>query len=455
VAVTFSFTTATALPVIGAGSCNAQNNIVITFPTGFFVNNQAASTCGSGATVATISAQGVAGYGLPASAIGPSSSTTFSLSGTAALSAGTYTVTIIGLTLGSQTAGNDAGVTVSTTVDGTSSGAPSGPISGYQVTSVSMPSCQSSTCQNFVIGFSSAGAASTIAANGNLAITFTNAAGTAVNVLSGAPDAFMSGSALITGAVSSNTLTLTAASNSGAWALGATTTLTLTGMTVASSGFQTGPIYVSVGTSTPAYSLTVSPTGTGKTTTTSLTINRPFPGVTNTQVTIVFSTTVGIGASSTIRIFYPTGFFISAPQVGPTCALTNSYDMGASGLAACSTWTTSAPGTIGRAMTPTGSAAITATNPSISYIDVSYSGTATAAGTQTVVLSGVTLSATAVPATNFFSVVTSENSCSAGMISTGAISNSNPGGPSAPAATASSVFLSAAAALACALLLLL
>jgi hypothetical protein len=60
-----------------------------------------------------------------------------------------------------------------------------------------------------------------------------------------------------------------------------------------------------------------------------------------------------------------------------------------------------------------------------------------------------------VPATNFFSVVTSENSCSAGMISTGAISNSNPGGPSAPAATASSVFLSAAAALACALLFLL
>jgi len=450
-AVTFSFTTATAIPAVSASSCNAQNTVVITFPTNFFVDNVAGSACD--AVPATISATGLTGYSLPATAIGPSTPSTFSLVGTAGLPAGTYSVTISGLTLGTQMAGSDTGITVRTNLDAVNSpGSPSGPISGYQVTSVSMPSCQSGTCQNFVIGFSTAGAAGTIAPGSTLVFTFSG------NIpLAGAPNAFMSGPALITGAIdsSANTLTLTVAPNSGAWVMGATVTLTLSGMTVANTGLlprgASAPFTVQVTgssvTSTLAYSMAFSPTGLGTTTTTSLTITRPVPGQTNTQATIVFSTTRGIASGDSVRIFYPTGFFIATPTVG-TCLRSPSYQQGASGLGDCSTLEVMPTLTVPLALTPAGRASTRTT----AFIDVRYTGTGRAAGTQTVILSGVTLSTTVVPASNTFSVVTTENSCSAGMISTGSIDNANPGGPSTPSAAAS-MFLSAA--LACALLFLL
>jgi len=457
-AVTFAFTTATEVPSV-SGSCSVPNCISIAFPNGFFAAN-AASSCS--ATAATLTATGLpTGYTLSGTGTGRSTGTTFVFSGTAALPVGAYTVTISGLTLGPQytAASGDTGITVQTTLDAVSSGSPSGPISGYQKNSVTMPSCQSSTCQNFVIAFSST--AGTIAAGGTLFISFTNTNLPALGAppIAGTPDAFMAGSALITGAIdtTAKTLTLTVSSTGGAWAISntAATTLTLTGMTVGSTLMTSAPTtiynYGSIGTSTPAYSMPFMPTGLGKTTTTSLTVARPFPGVTNTMITVAFSTTSGIASESTIRVFYPTGLFIGIPQVG-TCVMTSSYSLSASGLAACNTLTPSATGVLATVSTPTDSAATT----SMSYSDVTYSGTATAAGPQTVVLSGVTLSTTAVAASTTLSVVTTQNSCSAGMISTGAISNSNPGGSNAPAAsTGASFFLSAAAAFACALLLLL
>jgi hypothetical protein len=57
------------------------------------------------------------------------------------------------------------------------------------------------------------------------------------------------------------------------------------------------------------------PTGIGKTTTNSLTIDRPLAGVTNTNITIAFSTTHGISPGDIIRVFFPTGLFISTPQL--------------------------------------------------------------------------------------------------------------------------------------------
>jgi hypothetical protein len=86
-----------------------------------------------------------------------------------------------------------------------------------------------------------------------------------------------------------------------------------------------------------AFTNSLSTTATGKNATTSLTIARPFPGVTNTQMTIVFSTTSGIASGNVIRVPYPTGFFIAPPppQVG-TCVQVDSYVFGASGLGPCS-----------------------------------------------------------------------------------------------------------------------
>jgi len=455
--VTFAFATATAVPAV-SGSCSAPNFVSIVFPNNFFVAN-VASSCG--VAIATVTAIGLpAGYTLSGTGTGPSSGTTFVFTGSAALPVAGYTVTISGLTLGAQytAATGDTGITVQTTLDAVSSGSASGPISGYQVNAVTMPSCQSSTCQNFVIAFSST--AGTIAPLGTLVISFANLpilnAPSVALPIGGTPDAFMAGSALITGAIDTiaKTLTLTVTALGGAWVISntAATTLTLTGMTVAITGLQSTPqsYYnaVSVGGSTPAYSMPYMTTGSGKTTTTSLTIAKPNPGVTNTMITIVFSTTNGIATGSVIRVFYPTGFFIAIPQVG-TCMRTSSYTLGASGLAACSTLTPSVNGVLATVLTTTGPAA----TPSMSFIDVAYSGTTTAAGPQTVIMSGITLSATVMPASSTFSVVTTENSCSAGMISTGAINNA--GGPSAPASTGASFVLSAAAAFACALLFLL
>jgi len=424
---TFAFTTATALPASSA-NCNAANSITITFPSNFFVAN-AAGSCGAAA--AAVTATGLTGYTLTGSGTGPSSSTTFVFTGTAALPAAAYTVVIGGLTFGTATVGSDTGITVQTSMDSVSAGAPSGPLSGYKVTSFTMPSCQASaSCQNIVVAFSSN--AGTILPGGTLDISFTNVP------VAGTPDAFMSGSALITGAMSGSTLTLTVNANGGAWAIGSTATITLTGMTVASTGLQTAVQYASVGGSTPSYSAAFATTGAGTTTTTSLTVARPYPGVTNTQITIAFSTTKSIANNDVVRVFFPTGFFIGTPQFA-TCTGGDQYSVGATGLGSCNSLYVSGMGTQGASM---------------SYFDVTYNGAGQAAGTQSMVVSGVTLSTTAVAATPTFSVVTTQNSCSAGSISTGSISASNPGGPSAPASTAAAALLSAAAALVATLLLL-
>jgi len=426
---TFAFTTSTTLPVATAGCATAVNSITITFPLNFFVSN-AVGACNVAA--ANIAVTGLTGYTLTGASTGPSSTTQFIFTGSATLAAGPQSVTISGLTLGPRNIGNDAGITVRTSLDAVSVGAPSGPISGYQVTSVTMPACRSITCQNFVVAFSSN--AGTIEPRGTLEITFTSAP------VSGDPDAFMSGSALITGALVGNTLTLTVNARGGAWNIGSTAVITLTGMTVQSTGLRPSRDFVSVGGSTQAFSAPYMMTGTGTTTTNTLSIARPFPGVTNTQMTITFTTTNGIAQGDFIRVFYPAGFLIGTPQTVTCAGSTNQFDTTATGLGACS----------GLAVANTGMWTST-----LSWFEVEVTSGGSAAGPQTIVVSGVTLSATAVAATTTFSVVTTANSCSAGAISTGAISNANPGGPGVPPpSSAVSWVPSVLAVIACALMLL-
>jgi len=421
--VTFAFTTSTLLPT-SSSNCNSVNRVTITFPNNFFVANGV--PVGSCTAAAMLQITGLDGYTLTGSRTGPSSTTQFIFTGTDALNPATYTVVIAGLTLGPLNLGDDLGIRVETSLDAISIGAPSGPISGYMVTSVTMPSsCQvSSSCQNVVIGFSST--AGSILKDGTLDITFTTAP------VTGSVQAFMSGDALIAGALTTNTLRLTV--QRGTWVIGSTVMITLTGMTV-STGLRDVLQYVSVGGSTNAYSMTYMPTGTGTTTTTSLTVARPFLGVTNTMFTVAFSTTNGIAQGDIVRVFYPTGFFIGTPQFA-TCGGGDQYPRSATGLGSCSSLSISNP---------------VALTTALRYIDVTYNrGGGQAAGPQTMVVSGVTLSTTAVAPTNTFSVVTTQNSCSAGMVSTGAIST-NPG-PGAPGSSGASVLLSTAVAIVCSLL---
>jgi len=415
-AATITFTTSRSIP---SPLCNAVNTFIIAVPAGFFASGTAVA---AGLTGYTITSQNLV-------------TGTFTLTGSTALNAGIVSVTISGLTLRSTaTEGSDTGVTITAPLHNVMTGT-SGPISGYQVTSVAVSgTCQtSSICRTVTIGIIAAGAATTIQPGGTLVISGLPFTGT--------PDAMSfgsgSGSTLVTSsAISSNSITLTVNSGGAAWALGATATITLTGITLSASG---GPWTVSVGNSQPMWSQTYVSTSTGTTTTTSLTLARAVPSTQNTQATIAFSTTNGIADGDTIRVNYPVGFFIDAPR-DFTCLAplgTSRYLLGATGLGPCSS------------LTITGGSVVDG------FLQVTYAGPGTAAGPQVMVLTGVTLSTTERATSNTLSVVVSSSSCSAGPVNTGSISNSNPGGPTAPSSSGMSWVPSVLAAFTCALVFML
>jgi hypothetical protein len=319
----------------------------------------------------------------------------------------------------------------------TSTGVTSGPIDNYQVTSVAVTgTCQtSSACRTVTIGINAAGAASTIApglgAASQLVISGLPFAGTA--------DAMSFGTgvgAIVTAsAVTTNSITLTVHANGAAWVLGTTATITLTGLTLATASVSPFDAWtVSVGGSTPMWSQTYVATSSGTTTTTSLTLARAVPGTQNTRATIAFSTTNGIANGNTIRVNSPVGFFIATP-VDTTCtSSTDRYPL---------------TGTLGTCGT------VFVSGSGVGFTTFTYNGPTTVAGAQTLILSGVTLSTTEKAASNTFSVVVSSSSCSAGSVTTGSISNANPGGPNAPVASGVNLMLSAVAAFACAMMFLL
>jgi hypothetical protein len=192
----FAFSTRTALPAGGS------NSITITFPLNFFVSNTA-SSCG---ITESISANGIPGFSF--SGTGPSSTTTFVLSASAALPAGSYAVTFSGVTFGAATAGSDTGITVQTSVggvvvDAVSDAAPSGPLSGYQVLAFTLPTCLASldqTCQSATLTFLSN--AAPIPAAAALTISFSSPAPNPTPI-SGTVEQFVTPSgAVVAGAVS-------------------------------------------------------------------------------------------------------------------------------------------------------------------------------------------------------------------------------------------------------------
>lgn len=221
---------------------------------------------------------------------------------------------------------------------------------------------------------------------------------------------------------------------------GTDVTITLSGFTLSSTAMVSGRVSMQnvAGGGTSVNQAIYMPTGMHTTTTTRLAITRPFPGVTNTVATVGFTTTSAIVSGDVIRIFFPNGFFINAPSVTTCDATTSSYSLSATdGASSCNQLTTNV---------------IVNDSPTTNYLDVTYTTGTSAAGAQSIVLSGMTLSTAAVPSSNTFYVVTTTDTCSAGMIATGAISNANPGGPGASPSTGASAALSAAVAVMCTLL---
>jgi hypothetical protein len=415
----FAFTTSADIPT---PACGLSNSVVLNVPANFFASGTPTSS--------------MTGY-----SVGVNTGTgAITLTGTTALTAGKMTVTISGLTLGAATVGSDIGVTVQAPGHANSAGVPSGPISGYQVTKVTVSdTCQTSAaCRTVTIDVSSAGAASTIApisggVGGTLTITGLPFSGTPTAMFF--PITGNNGALVTASAISSGSTTLNVASNGGSWSLGPTATITLSGLTLTATAAFTAST-ISVGGSTAAYSKTYVASSTGTTTTSPLALARAVPGTTNTQATVTFSTTNGIANGNIVRVYFPSGFFI-ANAVTTDCTGSTSQQITATGLGSCNTLT------------------VNTNNFNNGWIAVTYTGPGTAAGSQTLVLSGVSLSTTEKAASNGFYVVTTSSSCSAGGASTGTISNSNPGGPGAKASSAVSAVLSVAAAVAVAVMLML
>lgn len=409
----FAFTTSVNIP---APTCGASNNLVLSVPANFFT---------SGTPLAT----GLAGY----TATANFGAGTITLSGTSAITAGSVTVTISGLTLGGRTIGSDSAVSVSAPLHATSAGVTSGPISNYEVTSVAVTgTCETSVaCRTVTIGINAAGEATTIAPGGTLVISGLP--------FSGTPDAMSFGTGVGTlvtsSAVAADSVTLTVHLSGAPWTLGTTATITLTGLTLTASSSFT-PWTVTVGSSTPMWSRSYVATGSGTTTTTSLTLARAVPGTQNSQATIVFSTTNGIITNDVIRVNFPVGFFIDTP-FDTTCAGSTLRYSSQATLGDCSTLTVVGGG------------------PSFGFVDYSYSGPGTAAGSQRMILTGTTLSTTERAASVSFSVVVSSSRCSAAPISTGSISNSNPGGPAVTPSSGTTWAQSVLAVFACALMFVL
>jgi len=302
-------------------------------------------------------------------------------------------------------------VTVAAPLHATSAATTSGPISNYQVTSVAVTgTCQSSSvCRTVTIGINAAGVATTIAPGSTLVISGLP--------FSGTPDAMSFGTGVGTlvtsSAVAGNSVTLTVHASGAPWTLGTTATITLSGLILTDTSTSFTPWTVQVGSSTPMWSGTYVATSTGTTTTTSLTLARAVPGTQNSQATVSFSTTNGISNGDVIRVNYPVGFFIATPSDMTCSGTTLRYSSGAT-LGTCSTMT------------------ITGGDPSSGFAEFTYSGPGIPAGANSMILSGTTLSTTQRAASLDFSVVVSSSRCSGAPISTGSISNSNPGGPTAP-----------------------
>jgi hypothetical protein len=436
--VTVTFKTATALTACAA------NTIVITVPANFFAADP-------NPPLSSLTAGTVSGYTV---AVATGSIT---LTGTSEVTAGAQGVTISGITLGAATGGKDTGVTVvtkvaSVVVDAESDGVPSGDLSGFKVKSVKTNGC-GQTCSTATIVFSSVALASADA------ITIVFPSGTTFSAAPGKfnmlGDVTSGQQVLVTPSRDTNKIILTpTAFNMFPTFDGTDVTIILSGgFQISSSAMLPGRVSMkrdSVdGSATLTNQAMYMATGLGTTTTTQLAITRPFPGVTNTGVTVGFTTTSPISQGDVVRIFFPTGFFIAAPAV-TTCAdaPTRGYTMKASdGTTSCNTLTPANVGETGEPIT------VLTVGSTTSFFDVAYTTGGSAAGKQSVVLSGVTLSAAAASSSVAFYVVTTQDTCSAGMIATGAISNSNPGGPSAPgASTGTGVLLSLAVAIMCSLL---
>jgi len=438
--VTVSFKTATSLDA-------CTNKIEITVPANFFVADP------SPATSAVVASSLGAGYTVSVA------TGSITLTGTTAVAPGVQGVTISGITFGAATNGEDTGVTVRTlsttnVVDIASAGAPSGDLSGFMVKSVRTNGC-GQLCSTLTIVFSSLARANL----GNaITITFPG-----TTTITGTLDKLNMGGLVQNGqqvlvtpsVVGGNTIVLTpSAFNSNFPAFdGSDVTIVLSGAFSFSSTLaahlatRVSMRNVPQGSGTRTNEVMFMPIGMGTTTTTRLAITRPFPGVTNTQVTIDFKTTNPIVQGNVVRIFFPTGFLIPTAAVTTCSATTLDFRMTAS-LVRSSCNSLTVRGIVSPFDNSVNPIAVV-TGTTTSYLDVRFETGSADAGAQSIVLNGVTLSATAMPTSNAFYVVTTTDTCSAGMIATGAISNPAPG---APGSTGASVLLSTSVAIVCSLL---
>jgi hypothetical protein len=463
--VTFTFTTPSELPAGYNVDLAFNNSIFVHFPNDFFVKNS--GECG----VAGISVRGLpADYQfndffynqMPYDTISTKPCQKDSLTApcntfnifsptNAALPAGAYTITVNGLTFGDQTAGVDgsegikgylpqAGILrpifVSTSLHlptADSSRASSGPLSGYLVTSFTLPTCRvNSACQSVGVSFMSN--AGPIFFNNTLEISFSPTAPISGSLIFKLQDAWISAS------VSGNTLRLTPVFGSYTPIENVTNTINIPGLTIvpttASSDFhntyasmrsiQPMPLSTPMRPSTPSYSAPFVPTSSGLSNTISLSIANPTASST-TSATVSFNTVFPVNVNDFIYVTFPTNFFVIPTYA--TCPVT-SAPLPTVYFAP----TTCSLDQSCRTTFQASNFSLFPYNPAMSFFSFKVLESPLPAGPKTIVISGLIMGPFA-PSSRAFSVSTTNDMCSAGFIQTPAIQPIPPPVPSPSAVT--------------------
>jgi hypothetical protein len=462
--VTFTFATPSELPAGYNVDLPLNNSIFVHFPNDFFVKNT--GECG---------VAGINIIGLPADYqfndffynIMPYDTTLYpcqkgSLNApcnffhivsptNAALPAGAYTITVNGLTFGDETAGVDGSqginvapnqasvlrpIFITTSLHypnadpaADSSRASSGPLSGYKVTSFTLPTCRvSSTCQSVAVSFMSN--AGPILFNNTLEISFSPTAPISGSLIFKLQDAWISAS------VSGNTLRLTPVFGSYTPIENVTNTINIPGLTIVPTttssdfhntyasmrSFQPMPLSTPMRPSTPSYSAPFVPTSSGLSTTTSLSIANPTASST-TSATVSFNTAFPVNVNDFIYVTFPTNFFVIPTYA--TCPVTTApLPTVYFAPTTCS---------LDQSCTTTFQASnfsLFPYNPAMSFYSFKVLQSPLPPGPKTIVISGLIMGPAAPsPSSPAFSVSTSNDMCSAGFIQTPAIAPAQPPSP--------------------------
>jgi hypothetical protein len=308
--VVTGFTTSTTVPLTASSSVVVSFTIATNIASGGSVVLTYPSLYITGTPTTPV----VASTGFAAS-IGATTRNSVTMTTTAAVTAGSFTVTIAGVTMGGPTPAVPAGIAISTTTDsiGTRFTAPQlggvARVTGFVPSSRVPLTASSSVVVSFTI-------ATNIASGGSVVLTYPSSYITGTPTT---PVVASTGFAASIGATTQNsvTMTTTAAVTAGSF------TVTIAGVTMGgptqispSSGSCGSAVGVAISTSTDSAGTVFTPPNLGGlVSVTSFTPSSRVPTTASSSLTVAFTTQTNIASGGTVTLFLPSGFVSGSPTL--------------------------------------------------------------------------------------------------------------------------------------------